>query len=97
MVTTGGYYNQFVANSAVSTVIIDSSASATIPLANITLPSSPADRQKFKISAVAPITTANVYAPNFAAVKWVPSNVFGAGNVVVSLTYLAGQGTWYRS
>ena len=97
MVTTGGVYNQFVANSAVSTVIIDSSASAAIPLANIILPSNPAHGQKFKISAVAPITTSNVYAPNFAAVKWVPANTFSTGNVVVSLTYLSGQSTWYRS
>jgi len=97
MVTTGGVYNQFVANSAVSTVVIDSSASAAIPLANIVLPRYPAHGQKFTISAVAPITTANVYALDFAAVKWVPSGTFSTGNVVVNLTYLSGQSTWYRS
>lgn len=97
MVTTGGYYNQFVANSAISTLIIDSSTSASIPLANIILPSSPYDRQRFKIVAVAPIATANIYAPNFAAVKYVASNKFSSGNTTVSLTYLAGQSTWYLS
>jgi len=97
MVTTGGVYNQFVANSAISTLIVDSSASAAIPLANIVLPSNPVDRQKFKIVAAAPITSANVYAPNSAAIKWVTPTVFSAGNVSVQLTYLAGYGTWYRS
>jgi hypothetical protein len=95
-VTTPGVYNNFVANTAISTVIIDSAGSAAVPLANIVLPSTPADRQRIKIIAVAPITSANVYA-GVTPIKYVPTTKFSSGNVTVQLTYMAGQSTWYLS
>ena len=95
-VTTPGVYNNFVANTAISTVIIDSAGSAAVPLANIVLPSTPADRQRIKIVAVAPITSANVYA-GVTPIKYVPTTKFSSGNVTVQLTYMAGQSTWYLS
>jgi len=93
--TTSGV-NSFVANAAVSSVIIDSSTSAAIAIANITLPSSPVQGQTFRISTVAPITNANINAPGGAAVKWIPTNKFSSGNTSVRLTY-NGADTWYLS
>jgi hypothetical protein len=94
--TTSGA-NSFNANTAVSTVIIDSTGSATIASANVNLPTSPYDRQVIKISAVAPITTANVFAGSGKLVKYVGSNAFTSGNVTVQLTYFSATGTWYRT
>lgn len=100
-VTTGGVYNQFVANAYVSTIVIDNAYSTLIPLANITLPTNPVNGQKFRISAVAPIGTANIYVPgsipSVPQVRWVNSNVFASGNTSVFLTYLASGGAWYRT
>lgn len=90
---TGG--GSFTANSYISTLIIDSSLEATIATANIVLPSGPVNGQKFKISSVAPITYANIYAPAGAGIKFVPTNKFSGGNVVVSLTYMSASSTWY--
>ena len=92
--TLGG---SFTANSNISTIIIDSASSATISTANIILPSNPIDRQRLKIVSAAPITTANVWAPASASVKWVPSNKFASGNVSASLTYISSVSTWYVS
>lgn len=99
MVTTPGVYNQFVANTNISTIIIDSSQSATVPLANIILPANPVSGQKIKISAACPITTANVYMPgsipSVPQVKWVSAGKFASGNITVQLTYL--NSVWYIS
>lgn len=92
--TTGG---SFVANASVSTVIVDSTGSSTIAWANITLPSSPTDRQRIKIVSVAPITNANINAPAGAAIKWVTTTKFSTGNISVALTYMSAVGTWYVS
>lgn len=92
--TVGG---SFVANANISTLIIDSSASSSIAYANITLPANPVNGQRIKIVSAAPIQNANVNATNFAAVKWVPTNAFQNGNAAVSLTYISGYSTWYRS
>jgi len=92
-VTSGG--SVFTANNAVSTVIIDSTGSASISSGNIILPPSPVDRQRFKIVSVAPIVSANVYSTS--TVKWVPSNKFSAGNVTAQLTYISAANTWYLS
>lgn len=88
----------FTANASVSTVIIDSTGvnTQTINTATIILPSNPIDRQRIKIVSVAPITTANVWAPNSALVKYVPSNKF-SGNVGIALTYMSSVSTWYLS
>jgi hypothetical protein len=98
-VTPGG--SVFAANANVSTVIIDSLNSAAITSGTVKLPSNPVNGQKFRISAVAPITTANIYS-NGSAVKWLaPSSVattaFSAGNIIVQLTYSTTNATWYRS
>jgi len=87
----------FVANSAISTLIIDSSTSSggSIAYANIQLPSNPVDRQTIKITSVAPITTANIWAPNLNAVKYIPTNKFQSGNVATKLTYFQSASTWY--
>ena len=88
----------FTANSSVSTILIDSSGSLTIDGAcTITLPSSPADRQKIKIVAVAPITTCNVYPGAGKTLKYVATNKFASGNTAVQLTYMSSYGTWYVS
>ena len=88
----------FVANSAVSTVIIDSASSVAIAgNCQIDLPTTPADRQKFRIVAVAPITTVNVFAGVGKTVKYVASNKFASGNVSMQLTYMSCYGTWYES
>jgi hypothetical protein len=92
--TSGG---SFTANANISTLIIDSISSATIAWANITLPSNPVNGQRIKISSVAPITNANINAPNLAAIKYVPTNKFSSGNVSAQLTYMAGYSTWYLS
>jgi hypothetical protein len=94
MATTGG---SFTANSAISTLVIDSTGSATIATANIILPSNPQNGQKFVISTVAPITSANVWAPASALVKYVASNKFTGGNVRTSLTYISAVSTWYTT
>ena len=96
-VTTPGVVNSFVANTAVSTIIIDSTASAAIPIANVTLPPSPVHGQKFRISTVAPITTANINAPAGATIKWIPTNKYSSGNVTTQLTYNSVTSTWYLS
>ena len=99
MATTGAA--TFVGNTAVSTLIIDSINSATIATANILLPTNPYDKQRFRISTVAPITNANVYGSNGVGgvypVKYLASNYFTAGNIAVQLTYNASNTTWYRS
>lgn len=86
-----------IANTAISTIIIDSINSATIANASIVLPSSPKDKQRIRISTVAPIGNANVYAPLGAAIKYVGYNAFTAGNIAVALTYNSANSTWYRS
>ena len=93
--TTG--QNVFTANTAVATVIVDSSGSATVANANINLPTSPYDRQVIRISSVAPITTANVYGGGINLVKYVPSNAFTSGSIAIELTYITSAGAWYRS
>jgi hypothetical protein len=97
--TAGG--GVFTANAKVSAVIVDSSNSAACLNGVIKLPTNPVNGQRFRISAVAPITTANIYA-NGNVVKWLsPVNTattaFAAGNVVVALTYNTTNATWYRS
>jgi hypothetical protein len=89
--------NTFVANSAVSTVVIDSSGSNTIDIANITLPPSPTHGQKFTISTVAPITNANINAPAGAGIRWIPTGSYSSGNVRTQLTYNSVNTTWYLS
>ena len=92
-ITSGG--SVFTANNAVSTVIIDSTGSASVSSGNIILPTNPVDRQKIKIVSIAPIVSANVYST--ATVKWVPSNKFSAGNVTAQLTFISAVNTWYLS
>lgn len=86
----------FTANTNISTLIIDSINSGTINAATIILPSGPADKQTIRISTVAPITTANIYPPAGALLKYVPANYFATGNIAVSLTYNSASSTWYR-
>lgn len=78
-----------------STVIIDTVNSAAIAQANIILPSNPVVGQTIRISSVAPLTLANVWAPSGAAIKYIPTNYFANGNVNLKLTYLSGN--WYRT
>jgi hypothetical protein len=92
-VTSGG--SIFTANNAINTLIIDSTGSASIASGIIILPSNPVDRQTFKIVAVAPIATANVYSTS--AIKYVASNKFASGNAVAFLTYISSVNTWYLS
>lgn len=91
--TTGGSYT-FNAN--VSSLIVDSTSSATISAATIILPSQPVDGQRVRISSIPVITTANVWAPNSALVKFVASNKFN-GNTAIQLTYIGSSSTWYLS
>jgi len=88
--------NNFTANNAVSTLIIDSASEVTIPLGNIILPPNPADRQTIKISTVANIVSANIYGSGHA-VKFAPSTIFFGGNAAVKFTYMASTATWYRT
>jgi hypothetical protein len=93
--TTGAHTINTYAN--ISTLIIDSLNSATITgLLTVVLPSSPVNGQKIKIASVAPITTANVWAPASALVKYVPTNYFSSGNVNINLIYQTTSSTWYR-
>jgi hypothetical protein len=78
-------------------LILDSINSQTIATANIQLPLAPVDKQQLRISSVAPITTANVYAANGVAIKYIPATYFASGNVVVQLTYNHTNATWYQS
>ena len=94
VLTAGG---TFTANAGVSTVIVDSSSSATIATATIITPRYPRDRQKFTISSVCPITSANIWANDSVNIHYVASNKFSSGNVVVKLTYLDSTSTWYLS
>lgn len=86
----------FTANTSMSTLIIDSINSATINAATIILPAGPADKQQFTLATVAPITSANVWAPASALVKYVPTNTFASGNVSIKLIYNSGSATWYN-
>jgi hypothetical protein len=86
-----------VINSNTSSLILDSINSQTIATANIQLPRTPADKQQIRISAVAPISRANVYAADGVAIKYVGNNYFASGNVVVQLTYNQTNATWYQS
>jgi hypothetical protein len=85
------------ANTHVSTIIIDSVNSTTIGNANIVLPTGADDKQRIRITSVAPIGNANVYAPLGAGIKFVPFNFFATGNVGLTLTYNSSNSTWYRS
>jgi hypothetical protein len=87
----------FTANSAISTLIIDSLNSATVATANVILPASPTDRFRFRISSLPIVNTANIYAPNGATIKYTSSGIFGSGNTQVQFTYQAANSTWYRS
>jgi hypothetical protein len=78
-----------------STVIIDTVNSAAIAQANIILPSNPVAGQTIRISSVAPLTSANVWAPGGVTVKYAPATYFASGNVNLRLTYLSGS--WYRT
>jgi hypothetical protein len=84
-------------NNSTSSLILDSINSETISTANIKLPSAPVNKQQIRISSVAPIANANVYAANGEAIKYVAANQFASGNVVVQLTYNAANATWYQS
>lgn len=95
LATLAGSGGTFTANANVSTVIIDSTG--TITTATVIMPSSPVNGQRVRISSVRPITTSNVWAPDSAIIKYVPSTTFSSGNVSVSLTYMAGSSTWYRT
>jgi hypothetical protein len=88
--------NNFTANNAVSTVIIDSSGEITVPLGNIVLPTAPVDRQTMTISCIPVMTSANIYGST-NAVKFAPSGLFSSGNTVTKFTYIASSATWYRS
>lgn len=92
----GGSYT---ANANISTLLIDNSTTegTAIAWANITLPAYPINGQTIKISAISPITNANINAPNLAAIKFIPTNTFSSGNTRVKLTYLSSTSTWYRS
>ena len=94
VLTAGG---TFTANAGVSTVIVDSAGSATLATATVITPRYPQDRQKFTISAVCPITSANVWADDSVNIRYVATNKFSSGNAVVNLTYLSSTSTWYLS
>lgn len=87
--------NQFVANIYVSGVIITSTSSATVSVANITLPPYPANGQTFRISTTSPITYANVNTSDSSAILWVPTNKFTSGNLSIELLYNSPNSTWY--
>ena len=87
----------FAANTATSTLIVDSTSSITLSNANITLPSNPPDRFRFKTVILPPVVTANIYAPLGANIKYAPTNLFTSGNTVAQWTYFSAAGTWYRS
>lgn len=91
----------FSANSKVSTLIIDSSGSNALSWANIRLPYRPQDRQTFTISAVAPILVANINQPEYPTttgnIKYVSPTAFSSGNVSITLTYMDGTKTWYKT
>jgi len=87
--------NTFVANASVDGVIITSSASATVAIANITLPPNPTQGQLFRISTTSPITLANVNTSDSTAILWIPTNKFTAGNTSVELMYNSPNSTWY--
>ena len=89
--------SSYISPTTTSTVIIDSVNSATVSTGVIVLPPSPVDKQKFKISTAAPITSANVYGGGGTIVKYIPANFFASGNVSASFTYNAPTSTWYRS
>jgi hypothetical protein len=86
-----------VINNNSNSLILDSINSQTIATANILLPITPVDKQQIRISSVAPITKASVYAANGVAVKYVPQTYFSSGNAVVQLTYNSANSTWYQS
>ena len=90
-------YQDFYANTSISTLIIDSLNSATISSANLLLPLNPPDRFKFKIATVAPIAYANVYPGPGINVKYVATNSLNAGNVAINLIYNASNSTWYKA
>lgn len=87
--------DSFTSNNNVSTLIIDSTSSTTISQGNVYLPTDAVNNQTLTISAVAPITSANVYCSNTIPVKYVTSNTFASGNVRVHLTFY--NNVWYRS
>jgi hypothetical protein len=80
-----------------SALVLDSVNSRIIDTVTIQLPVIPQDKQQIRISSVAPITTANIYAANGVAIKYVQSNYFAQGNVGLQLIYNAANSTWYRS
>ena len=88
--------SSYSAPSTTSTLIIDTINSATTPSATIVLPPNPVDKQKFKISSCAPITSANVYGGGGTIVKYISSSYFASGNVGASLTFNSATSTWYR-
>jgi hypothetical protein len=87
--------NQFIANIYTSGVIITSTSSATIAIANVTLPPYPSHGQLFRISTTSPITLANVNTSDSSAILWVPTTKFTSGNVGVDLMFNGPNSTWY--
>jgi hypothetical protein len=101
----GTYYFSFAtsgatpltANTSMSTLIIDSLNSATISTATVILPSNPPDRFKFRISSLPVISSANVWPPNGASIKYTSTSAFSSGNTSLQWTYFTTSSTWYRS
>jgi hypothetical protein len=82
--------------SSISTLILDSTNSATIASATVFLPNVAIDKQRISISSVTPITSANVFTYT-GSIKYVPTNYFATGNIGIHLTYSGTNSTWYRS
>jgi hypothetical protein len=90
--TTGGYFSS---NLYISSLVVDSTNSAIIAWANITLPQGPANGQRIKITSIAPITNANINTADGSSIKYVATNKYSSGNTAVLLTYLTSYNTWY--
>lgn len=88
--TTGA---TLTANVLYETYYLDSTSSATLAAQTISVPSGAEDGRQLEFNALCPITTTTWTG---GTIKYVPSNVFSAGNVSVKLQYSTTASAWLR-
>jgi len=109
LITTGGLINSnfgefsvindqnFFANIAHNTFVIDTDTSLTISNLWITLPQTSINGRTITFSVMAPITACYVDTPALGGVKYLANSWATSGNAVVQLTYSTTSNKWLRT
>lgn len=109
LITNGGIINtnfgefsvindqNFFANVAYNTFVIDTDTSLTISNLRITLPQTAINGRTITFSVMAPVTACYVDTPTPGGVKYLANTWTGSGNAVVQLTYSTTSNKWLRT